>query len=125
MILRVIRYNRVEIFLISSLLLMQLYGGIWSVALWSGLALSAWWVIMTSTNEAQYHAREMVRHRQIYPRDTAIGGLLLLVLAYIVRAEDWFFSVMYILAAAQHLRYTYMISKWVKDIEKLRTNDKM
>jgi len=125
MIVRALVYNRVELFFMFSLLLMQEYGGIWPVALWAGLSLCAWWVIMTSVQYAHEHARDMVRHGALKMQDTVLGGLMLLVLAYIVRAEQWFFPVMYLLAAAQHLRYTYMISGWQKENAKRNRNNRM
>lgn len=109
-----IMYNRVEIFLIISFLVMQAHGGIWPVALWTGLGLSAWWILMTSTQDAHDHAVELIKNKHLVIQDTLLGGLLLLWLAYIVRNEMWFFSVMFLLTAVQNFRYTYMIKSWVR-----------
>jgi len=125
MIARAIWYNRIEIFFIVSFILMQSQGEIWPVALWSGLGISAWWVLMTGTHEAQSHAKEMVYHKSLLLQDTVVGMLLLLLLAYIVRAEVWYFPVMFLLAAAQHLRYTVLIRGWILENAKKDTNNNL
>ena len=69
---------------------------------------------MPSTPHDHYHAVHLFENKHLVIQDTLLGGLLLLWLAYIVRNEMWFFSVMFLLTAVQNFRYTYMIKSWVR-----------
>ena len=114
--IRLLFYNRVEIFFAVSFIVMQANGGIWPVALWSGFVLCVWWVLMTSHPYSQVHAKDMVRHGTMQVQDTLVGGLMLMLLAYLVRAESWQFPVMFLVTAAQHFRYTCLTIMWKSDI---------
>jgi len=88
------------------------YGGLHSLILWVGFAMCVLWVIMTATHDAEYHAKEMVKSHMIEPMDTGLAVVLLCTLAFLVRHEDWRFPVLFVVAALQNLRYTYLIARF-------------
>ena len=109
-------YNLIEVVLAIALSITYYCGvGVWPLVLWSGFILSASYVISTSLNYAQEFAKEQVLGRDIFITDFFSGAVILCVLAWIVRHEDWQFSVMFLLAAAQHFRYTCLSLKWLLD----------
>lgn len=128
---RALQYNILEVLWIVGLLIGYSNGGtIWSVALWVGFGLAALWSLLVGTKEAYIQARAMVLNRELYISDTITGACFLFMLAFLVRGELWQFPVMFLLAAGQHLRYTYLSVRWLRDERLLKnehndTNDTM
>ena len=125
---RMLTYNLVEVSLAIALSITYYFGAeVWPLVLWSGFLLSASHIISTSMNYAQEFAKELVLGRELFLLDFFSGAVILCVLAWIVRHEDWQFSVMFLLAAAQHFRYTCLSLKWLIDQKEANghPNDKM
>ena len=122
-------YNFVEVLLAIALSITYYSGAeVWPLVLWSGFIMSASHVLSTSMAYAQEFAKELVLGRQLFFVDFFSGSVFLCVLAWIVRHEDWQFSVMFLLSAAQHLRYTCLSFKWLieqKESHEKHFNDKM
>lgn len=111
---RALVYNIVEVLFISGLVIGYSNGGvIYPVVLWIGFGIAALWTLLASLNEAQIYAKQMVHDRELYISDTLTGAFLLVVLAILTRSESWHFPVMFLLAAGQHLRYTYLSLNWL------------
>lgn len=125
---RMVSYNLVEV-LFALALSYTYYAGaeVWPLVLWSGFILSASHVLSTSMAYAQDFAKKLVLGRQLFFVDFLSGSVILCVLAWIVRHEDWQFSVMFLLAAAQHLRYTCLSFKWLieQKAHEKHSNDKL
>jgi len=109
---RYARYNVVELLFLSGYLVGYLNGGVWPAALWVGFVVSAWWTVIMSTNAAYEYARDSVYRREVYIGDFLSGAVVLSLLAVLVHSESWQFSVMFLLAVVQHLRYTYFAIQW-------------
>ena len=111
---RALIYNIVEVLFIAGLVIGYSNGGvIYPVALWIGFGFAALWTLLASLKEAQVYAKQMVHDRELYITDTLTGAFLLTVLAILTRSESWYFPVMFLLAAGQHLRYTCMSMNWL------------
>ena len=126
---RVLTYNLLEVSLAVGLLVAYTNDVVvWPVVLWGGFIMAAMYVLATSMSYAQEFAKEQVLERTMYILDFFSGALILLGLAWIVKHEDWQFSAMFLLAAAQHLRYTCLSIKWLLEQDRDangHTNDKM
>lgn len=83
-----------------------------------GACLVILWVIATSTDEAIAEAREMVLHRELFMSDFIISTAVLLLIAFYIRHEEWYFWALMIVAAGQNLRYSSMSRQWI--LESLR-----
>ena len=114
---RLFEYNCVELLFIVGFGVGYLSGGVWPGALWAGFVLSAVWVLLVSSRDAHEHAKELTLTKNLFITDTIGGVILLGILAFMVRYEHWQFPVMFLLAAAQHVRYTLLIRKWLLEPE--------
>ena len=111
---RALTYNIVEVLFLAGLVIGYSNGGvIYPVVLWIGFGFAALWTLLASLNEAQVYAKQMVHDRELYLSDTLTGAFLLVVLAIMTRSELWYFPAMFLLAAGQHLRYTYLSMNWL------------
>ena len=128
-LLRMVSYNSVEVLWAIALSITYYSGAeVWPLVLWSGFILSASHVLSTSMAYTQEFAKELVLGRQLFFVDFLSGSVIHCVLAWIVRHEDWQFSVMFLLAAVQHLRYTCLSFKWLieqKEAHEQHSNDNM
>ena len=109
---RSLQYNMVEITLLFLFIGDQLIRDTISVTmLWIGFVGTVLWVLITSMKEAEMELFQGLKRRELYLTDFLSAFLVFLALAWVVRHEGFQFWLMYLVAAAQHLRYTALSYK--------------
>ncbi len=107
---RSIQYNTVEL----TFLAIFLYET-WVVGLWLGFIATVLWVLVTSMKEAEMELFQGLKARELYLTDFLSAVLVFLALAWVVRHESFQFPIMYLLAAVQHMRYTVLSYRCLRD----------
>ena len=83
--------------------------------LWAVFLLTAVWVLATSTKDAEDEAKMMVKNGDLFQSDWLISAWLLCVIALLTLPQSILFGVMFLIAAGQNLRYTYMSIPWINE----------
>ena len=77
--------------------------------------LAVMWMVATNTADAFEEAKEMVLHRELFMSDFIISAIVLTLIAYVVRHEEWYYSTLFVLAAVQNLRYSLHARRWIME----------
>ena len=82
------------------------------------------WIAIASWREAELELFQAVRARELYLSDFVSAAIVFAALAFVVRHEALQFQILYLVAAAQNVRYTVLAYRCLVDEREFNGKEK-
>jgi hypothetical protein len=90
-------------------------GQVHPLILWSSFVAASVWVLLTCTEDAHVEAKLCVLEGSLSVADFIVCATILIMAAFLLRHQDWYFPAMLLIAAAQNIRYTVLSVSWANE----------